>query len=143
MNKEKQIEEMAEIITSADPYVICKGQSCLTCEFNHITKNCYAAKAIYNAGYSKQNENTITLPCKLNDVVWYIAKRDGDTEFNVYHAVARAIDIRSSNMYVILHWEDECFELHKVVLRFSDFGVAAFLTQNEAEQALMETKRGM
>ena len=54
MDKEKQIEEMAEIITEADPYIICKGQSCLTCEFTEISKNCYIAKAICNAGYRKQ-----------------------------------------------------------------------------------------
>ena len=56
MDKVKQIEEMAEIITEADPYIICKGQSCLTCEFTEIIKNCHTAKAIYNAGYHKQNE---------------------------------------------------------------------------------------
>lgn len=51
--EKQQIEEMAEIITSADPHVNCKGQSCLTCEFNNIEKNCYTAKALYNAGYHK------------------------------------------------------------------------------------------
>ncbi len=56
ISKRKQIEEMAEIITPADPYVICKGQSCLTCEFQDISKNCYTAKALYNAGYRKQSE---------------------------------------------------------------------------------------
>ena len=52
----KQIEEMTSIITSADPYKLCKGQPCLTCEFQDIQKNCYSAKAIYNAGYRKASE---------------------------------------------------------------------------------------
>ena len=56
MSKEKQIEEMAKIITSADPYSICKGQPCLTCKFKDIEKNCYSAKALYNADYRKQSE---------------------------------------------------------------------------------------
>ena len=56
MSREKQIEEMAEIITSADPYVTCKGQPCLTCELTDIAKNCYSAKAIYKAGYRKDSE---------------------------------------------------------------------------------------
>ena len=56
MSKEKQIEEMANIITSADPYVNCKGQPCVTCEFQDISKNCYTAKTLYNAGYRKQSE---------------------------------------------------------------------------------------
>lgn len=56
MSREKQIEEMAEIITSADPYVNCKGQPCSTCECQDIVHNCYSAKAIYNAGYRKSTD---------------------------------------------------------------------------------------
>lgn len=54
MTDNKQIEEMAEIITNADLHVICKGQPCLTCEFAEISKNCYTAKALYDAGFHRQ-----------------------------------------------------------------------------------------
>lgn len=54
MGGEKEIEEMAEIITNADLRIICKGQTCLTCEFAEISKNCYTAKALYDAGFHRQ-----------------------------------------------------------------------------------------
>ena len=50
MNKEKQIEEMVNIINSADPYH-CRG-----CEFFFAKQHCYAATVLYNVGYRKQIE---------------------------------------------------------------------------------------
>ena len=56
MSKEKQIEEMVSIINSSDPHYECNGTPCRDCEFFFVQKNCYAAKALYNAGYRKQSE---------------------------------------------------------------------------------------
>ena len=55
MSKE-QIEEMVSIINNSDPFYECKGTPCRNCEFFTISKNCYVAKALYNAGYRKQIE---------------------------------------------------------------------------------------
>ena len=54
MSKEKQIEEMARIITSANPLkTTCKGITCIGCEFQG-KENCYRAVALYDADYRKQ-----------------------------------------------------------------------------------------
>lgn len=56
MNKNKQIEEIVNIMNNADPHYDCKDVRCADCEFFFIDKSCYAAKALYTAGYRKQSE---------------------------------------------------------------------------------------
>lgn len=55
MSKEL-IEEMLSIINDSDPHYVCKDTRCRDCDFFFVKKNCYAAKALYNAGYRKQRE---------------------------------------------------------------------------------------
>lgn len=54
--QKKQIDEMVNIINNADPYYECKGARCRDCDFFFSRRTCYAAKALYNAGYRKQSE---------------------------------------------------------------------------------------
>ena len=54
MSKEKQIEEMAELICdNKDDHGICSTDGCV-CNYNCEYK--YSAEALYNAGYRKQSE---------------------------------------------------------------------------------------
>lgn len=60
MNKEKQIEEMARIMTKFDGR-LCERlpNSCLLSKYTHAQINCNFCKTaedIYNAGYRKQSE---------------------------------------------------------------------------------------
>lgn len=60
MDEKKQIEEMARIIAD-------------NTEFDTMWDEIYAsADALYNAGYRKQSENTVELPCKVGDTVYCI-----------------------------------------------------------------------
>ena len=70
MSKEKQIEEMWNIITTD-----CDGE-CDKCEFenDHWCFTRFVINKLYNAGYRKQSENVIEFPCKLGDKVYSITE---------------------------------------------------------------------
>ena len=57
MSEEKQIEEMGEIIHKVE-----------NLEWLEDT----IAEALYNAGYRKQSDNAVELPCKVGDTVYSI-----------------------------------------------------------------------
>ena len=55
MNKQ-QIEEMAKIIDDNHGFIVSSVET---------------AEALYSAGYRKQSENVIELPCKVGDLVHF------------------------------------------------------------------------
>lgn len=61
MDKQKEIEEMANIIIQAS----CYGSECETCSWVESVKDatecCVCLKALYNAGYRKIPENAVVL----------------------------------------------------------------------------------
>lgn len=57
MSKEKQIKEMAKVI----------GEN-----IDRVDK---LAEALYNAGYRKQSENTVEVPCKVDQTVYKICPK--------------------------------------------------------------------
>ena len=123
MSKEKQIEEMAEIICDA------RQKSVYSVEI---------AEALYNAGYRKQSENVIELPCNLNAEIWYI-----DKNYTIQKAEVSSINIKASSRHIIAMryvWEIE--ETIKLALAFERLGVDYWLTKEEAEQALAKMKGG-
>ena len=142
--KNKQIEEMANVVRDTiyreNENGFAEGFDALCTATEYVTEK--ITEALYNANYRRRSDNTIDLPCKIGDTVWYISKRENEEDFNVHQAVARCIDIRSYGEYVILHWESEDLELHKVVVRFSDFGISAFLVKEEADKVLAKRKGG-
>ena len=140
--EEKAIEEMAKLCPFYEEgKCLLLEEDAVECDMN--CDMCRFAKTLYNADYRKQSENTIDLPCKVGDTVWYISKRENEEEANVHQGTARCIDIRSTGSHVILHWVSEDDEnIHKVFARFSDFGVSAFLVKDEAEKALANMKGG-
>ena len=55
MEKEKRIEEMSRVLANAS----CKGYECENCFFEdkvEVKTNCVCVKALYNAGYRKQED---------------------------------------------------------------------------------------
>ena len=57
MSREKQIDEMAKIIDDNHGFIVSSVET---------------AKVLYNAGYRKQSENVIELPCRVGDMVYCI-----------------------------------------------------------------------
>lgn len=73
MSKE-QIEEIFDIITTD-----CDGK-CVGCEFEN-DEWCfthYVSARLYNAGYRKQSENVIELPCNIGDTVYIIDEAEDE-----------------------------------------------------------------
>lgn len=60
MTKEAKLKEIERFMTFCDADTECpRGKTCPEC----------TAERIYNAGYRKQSENVIELPCKVGDLV--------------------------------------------------------------------------
>ena len=74
MSKEKQIEEMACAMCGQDD--ICGGVGIEKCNIYPDYQR--KARRLYNAGYRKQSENVIELPCKIGDTVYIIDEADDE-----------------------------------------------------------------
>lgn len=122
MSKEKQIEEMAEYIFG----------NAITHD-TQFKEDCRSiAIDLYNAGYRKQSENTVELPCKVGDTVYRVKKRRG-----VWCILPRevvSITYRLDHLYRVV-WEIFSTETDTL-------GKTVFLTEAEAEQALAKMKGG-
>ena len=96
------------------------------------------AKALYNAGYRKQSENTVELPCNLNAEIWYI-----DKNYTIQKAEVSSVNIKASSRHIIATryvWETE--ETIKLALMFEHLNRDYWLTKEEAEEALAKMKGG-
>jgi hypothetical protein len=124
MSKEKQIEEMVKTVSACE----C---DCLNC------KTCYSwelCEALYNAGYRKQSENVIELPCKVGDKVYrtsgnYCGER-------IFEGVVGQISIYNNGE--IRFW----MYGHPLGFACDDIGKTVFLNKEEAENALAKMKGG-
>ena len=137
-SEEKQIEEMAKIFCGMK-------NGCDGCMWDkaHCNERNYAEE-IYNAGYRKQSENVIELPCKVGDTVWHI-RRTPEHRGGSYIVEAKIICIP-----IRVYPNEVYFEL---ILRYTQrngmpeetssiLGKYAFPTKEEAEQALAKMKGG-
>ena len=116
MSKEKQIEEMTAELVKTNSY------GTLNAVANHL----------YNAGYRKQSENTVELPCKVGDTVYRVKKRRG-----IWCILPRevvSITYRLDHLYRVV-WEIFSTETDTL-------GKDVFLTEAEAEQFLAKMKGG-
>ena len=92
------------------------------------------AEALYNAGYRKQSENVIELPCKVGDTVYYINEHydiylHKDT---IYEAkVARMVITKNNEISLVIHIKDESGLMEYPNVK--DFGKTVFLTKEGAE----------
>jgi hypothetical protein len=133
MSEEKQIEEMARTICGE------KENDCIECDSNEMCEFYLEASILYNAGYSKQNENTVELPCKIGDTV-YIIDECGDGECAEDYVLA----VKVMQFFINKHGIAVDLEL-PLGLRQNSWMVVGkniFLTEDEAEQALAKMKGG-
>ena len=66
MSREKQIEEMAEMLE-----IIEKAREIYANDITDHTENEYIREGLLDAGYRKQSGNAIELPCKVGDLVHF------------------------------------------------------------------------
>ena len=72
MTKEKQIDEMIEALKKCScVYTDCE-QECSQCSNEELYDEAlnHIARTLYEAGYRKQSENVIELPCKVGDTMY-------------------------------------------------------------------------
>ncbi len=138
MSKEKQIEEMFNIIVDGvidgeDNNGVPTGNTCAN-----------IAEALYNAGYRKQSENTIELPCKVGDTI-YLPWKWKDTSGVAILTVERmSITEAGWSIRTDLWSDDEDYWLayNCGVFYFEEIGKTVFLIKEEAEKALSKMKGG-
>ena len=131
MSKEKQIEEMQTVINGAFFEDFRNGNGvCIKTISKHL----------YNAGYRKQSENVIELPCKVGTTLYFL--------YNCPYADKPDLTPR---IYKTADWY---FEVDKtgIVINTSDIhsfnkkydyylGETVFLTKEEAEEALAKMRK--
>ena len=144
MDKEKQIEEMANIINEMD--------DCNAHYYDEYMIKCDAfadanaiAKVLYNAGYRKQSDNVIELLCKVGDTVyvpWRWAFQQGVATVRIEEI--KFYDSQMHYMFFIdMESDNECFNQSFGGWKLGkSIGVSVFLTKEEAEKALAKMKGG-
>lgn len=98
--------------------------------------NEYALREIVDALLAS---GVIVPPCKVGDDVWFIAKKQDETEFTVIDGNVSCIDIRNGWYHVVIAWTDYQ-DTYRYVAVFDDFGKTVFLTKEQAEKALAERR---
>ena len=119
MSREKQIEELTAELIKTNSYGTLNA----------------VAEHLYNAGYRKQSENTIELPCKVGDTV-YMPWRWKDTSGVAILTVERISITEAGQSIRTDFWsDDEGYWLYYKcgVFFFGDIGKIIFLTKEEAE----------
>ena len=141
----KQIEEILEIILSAEKTNSVTGgrtEYKTMPEEMSIKYGCSrvnAAIALYNAGYRKQSENIIELPCKVGDMV-YVPWRWGGQRA-VATVKVEEIKFYDSQMhfmfFIDMQSDDECFNQSFGGWKIDQsIGETVFLTKEEAERKI-------
>jgi hypothetical protein len=139
MSREKQIEEMARDLCynggtcSLEEWNDCKlkvGEYCSKCKS--------IAERLINAGYRKQSENTVELPCKVGDILYVITQMKDKRILpfiNEYEVTSISIKKKS----IVVYHEMDGFIKN---FRQCDFGKTIFLTREEAERAVTDINVG-
>ena len=141
MTEEKQIEEMAEVIIRG-----CRECNCEECEHSEgvLYPDCvplFTAEALYNAGYRKQSENTIELPCKVGTTLYFLYNSPyadkPDLTPRIYKTADWYFEIDKTGIVINTKW------IHSFNKKYDyHLGKTVFLTKEEAEQALAKMKGG-
>lgn len=129
----KQIEEMAkeiEVMHSCKGYADDRGcyyaRTCTSCKNANRENSMKIAKRLYNAGYRKQSENVIELPCNIGDVCYPLPRYKTPI---VERKVSR-ITLSKRNI-IIGYYEND--GQYRPPLRTRILGEDVFLTKEEAE----------
>ena len=140
MSEEKQIEEMEQLVRSViyqeNDKGFANGFDALCTATEYLTEK--ITEALYNAGFRKQSENVIELPCKAGDTV-YIIEEVWDETVDPY-----VLDVKVLQFFINKHGIAVDLEL-PLGMRLNTWmvvGKNVFLTEEEAEQALAKMKGG-
>ena len=142
MSKEKQIEEMAKILHPDS----CFDGDITACRKMEECSICHATK-LYNAGYRKQSENVIELPCKEGDTVYVLRAEDTECHLGVVPSeyACQGCEERECDSVRTYHIR-ELSNINKwTILDYlwqKRFGKDVFITKDEAEKALAKMKGG-
>lgn len=112
MNRDKQIEEVAKDLQKSEHWYFDEK----SVDFELDRKK--TAENLYNAGYRKQSENTVELPCKVGDKVY---QADG---VRIYESTINEITLTTNKMICVT--ENIAFDETAI-------GKGIFLTKEEAE----------
>jgi hypothetical protein len=95
-------------------------------------------KLVENEGYRKQRENTVELPCKIGDTVYYIE----GAYYKSKRQTVTPIKVTEISWKCDRSGRDLGFALiaNGTRYKFSSIGKTVFLTKEEAEQALEKMK---
>ena len=140
MSKEKQIEEMTKLTCQ----MYCRGrdkkcggvQDC-DCKCLHYNR----CEALYNAGYRKQSENTIELPCKVGTTLYFLYNSPYADKPDLTPRIYKTTDwyFEVDKTGIVINTSD----IHSFNKKYDYYlGETAFTTKQEAEQALAKMKGG-
>ncbi len=126
----KQIEEMAsEIFVARDsgdiPYYVIRS----------------IARHLHKAGYRKQSENVIELPCKVGTTLYFIYNSPyadkPDLTPRIYKTADWYFEVDKTGIAI------NTSDIHSFNKKYDYYlGETAFLTKQEAEQAIAKMKGG-
>ena len=142
MSREKQIEEMAIELSKIN----CKPSGCGYCylEYGTLEDSCEEylvykkmAQSLYNAGYRKQSENVIELPCKVGTTLYFIYNSPyadkPDLTPRIYKTADWYFEVDKTGIVIntsYIHSFNKEYDYH--------LGKTVFFTQEEAEKTLAE-----
>ena len=136
IEQEKQIEEMAKVIDYT--FVMANGVGATRPSPRMI------AMDLYDAGYRKQSDNVIELPCKVGQIVYMPWEWKNTSGIAILTVERMSITEAGKSLRTDLWSDDEDYWLayNCGVFYFDDIGKTVFLTKEEAEQALAKMKGG-
>ena len=141
MSKE-QIEKMARIIQNGE---IARNRGDLDCtEFptDIVIKvglqRLAGAKALYNAGYRKQSEKVIELPCKIGETM-YVVSRYYTGNWEIFKCKVESITMYGTNTFISLISAKGNFAFGENV---SSINKNVFFAEEEAKNAWAKMKGG-
>lgn len=142
-NLERQYEEIAKVRTESEQIEKDELFSILSntingANFDDLSEAVYKISDV--AGYRKQSENIIELPCKVGDRIYRLNRLN--TAFT--EAIVKAIYITHDKKYypkphIIIQYD---LQRGRLRVNFSEFGNTVFLTREEAKNALSKMKGG-
>lgn len=102
------------------------------------------AERLYNAGYRKQSENTVELPCKVGEMIYLPWEFDGVKSIAFLTVTHIIFDREHNYVKTDFDTDDEAYydKYQCGRYEFEDFGKIVFLTMDEAKKALMKMKGG-
>lgn len=126
-NEQKQIEEMAKVLKD-----YTKKNNIMA---SHVILESYAEE-LYKAGFKRQSENTIEVPCKIGDTIYLPWEWNGQKGID-------CLTVTVLRCIVGLGWsfgtdfdtdDEDYYEAYNCgSFKLKDFGKTVFLSRDEAE----------